>query len=161
MNTDTEATPSAASAEPAPSRGVRVTATEDTPVAWTVAVSVDAARVRKAFDRAYRAFGGVGGSASGRRRFEVRTEIPIGRGLGSSAAAIVAGLLLGAGLAPGAATREGLLALGAIHFTNLYLFHRIRRRGQIRLAPPPVKPQLNQQQFTSMPGDPAAAHVHV
>jgi hypothetical protein len=25
---------------------------------------------------------------------------------------------------------------------NLYLFHRIRRRGQIRLAPPPVKPQM-------------------
>ena len=35
-----------------------------------------------------------------------------------------------------------LLSLGALHFLNLYLFHRIRRRGQIRLAPPPVKPQM-------------------
>jgi hypothetical protein len=35
-----------------------------------------------------------------------------------------------------------LLALGAVHMGNLYLFHRIRRRGQIRLAPPPVKPQM-------------------
>jgi len=35
-----------------------------------------------------------------------------------------------------------MLALGAVHFGNLYLFHRMRRRGQIRLAPPPVKPQL-------------------
>ena len=36
-----------------------------------------------------------------------------------------------------------LLSLGVIHFGNLYLFHRIRRRGQIRLAPPPVKPQMH------------------
>ena len=36
-----------------------------------------------------------------------------------------------------------LLVLGALHMGNLYLFHRIRRRGQIRLAPPPVKPQLH------------------
>ncbi|HVJ14960.1 MAG TPA: hypothetical protein VM686_05950 [Polyangiaceae bacterium] len=43
-----------------------------------------------------------------------------------------------------------LLALGGMHFMNLYFFHRIRRRGQIRLAPPPVKPQLHQD----------AAHVH-
>lgn len=35
-----------------------------------------------------------------------------------------------------------LLSLGALHFCNLYLFHRIRRRAQIRLAPPPVRPQL-------------------
>jgi len=35
-----------------------------------------------------------------------------------------------------------LLALGAIHFGNLYLFHRIRRRTQIRLEPPPVRPQF-------------------
>jgi hypothetical protein len=35
-----------------------------------------------------------------------------------------------------------LLVLGGIHMGNLYLFHRIRRRGQIRLAPPPVKPQM-------------------
>ena len=35
-----------------------------------------------------------------------------------------------------------MLGLGAVHFCNLYLFHRIRGRAQIRLAPPPVKPQL-------------------
>jgi hypothetical protein len=35
-----------------------------------------------------------------------------------------------------------LLALGAIHMGNMYLFHRIRRRAQIRLAPPPVRPQM-------------------
>ena len=35
-----------------------------------------------------------------------------------------------------------LLSLGALHMGNLYLFHRIRRRGQIRLAPPPVMPQM-------------------
>jgi hypothetical protein len=34
-----------------------------------------------------------------------------------------------------------MLTLGAVHFGNLYLFHRMRRRGQIRIAPPPVKPQ--------------------
>jgi len=34
-----------------------------------------------------------------------------------------------------------LLALGGMHMLNLYLFHRIRRRGQLRLAPPPVRPQ--------------------
>ena len=36
-----------------------------------------------------------------------------------------------------------LLALGGVHMGNLYLFHRIRRRGRIRLAPPPVLPQLH------------------
>jgi hypothetical protein len=35
-----------------------------------------------------------------------------------------------------------LLSLGALHMGNLYLFHRIRRRAQIRLAPPPVLPQM-------------------
>jgi len=36
-----------------------------------------------------------------------------------------------------------LLVLGLMHMGNLYLFHRIRRRGQIRLAPPPVWPQMH------------------
>lgn len=36
-----------------------------------------------------------------------------------------------------------LISLGVIHFGNMYLFHRIRRRGQIRLAPPPVKAQMH------------------
>ena len=35
-----------------------------------------------------------------------------------------------------------LLVLGVVHMANLYLFHRIRRRGQIRMAPPPVWPQM-------------------
>jgi len=35
-----------------------------------------------------------------------------------------------------------LLALGAVHMGNLYVFHLIRRRGQLRMAPPPVKPQM-------------------
>jgi hypothetical protein len=35
-----------------------------------------------------------------------------------------------------------LLSLGGLHFFNLYLFHRMRRRGQLHLAPPPVRPQL-------------------
>jgi hypothetical protein len=36
-----------------------------------------------------------------------------------------------------------LLVLGVLHMGNLYLFHRIRRRGQIKLAPPPVLPQMH------------------
>jgi hypothetical protein len=36
-----------------------------------------------------------------------------------------------------------LLVLGVLHMGNLYLFHRIRRRAQIRLAPPPVWPQMH------------------
>ena len=36
-----------------------------------------------------------------------------------------------------------LLVLGVLHMGNLYLFHRIRRRGQIKLAPPPVWPQMH------------------
>jgi hypothetical protein len=36
-----------------------------------------------------------------------------------------------------------LISLGVIHFGNMYLFHRIRRRSQIRLAPPPVRPQMH------------------
>jgi hypothetical protein len=36
-----------------------------------------------------------------------------------------------------------MIALGVIHFLNLYLFYRIRRRGQIRLAAPPVRPQAH------------------
>lgn len=34
-----------------------------------------------------------------------------------------------------------LLSLGAIHFGNLYLFHRMRRRSRLRFMPPPVAPQ--------------------
>ncbi|MDI1428384.1 hypothetical protein [Polyangium sorediatum] len=35
-----------------------------------------------------------------------------------------------------------LLSLGVIHFGNVYLFHRMRRRAQMAVLPPPVVPQL-------------------
>jgi hypothetical protein len=34
-----------------------------------------------------------------------------------------------------------LLVLGAMHFFNLLVFSRMRRRGLVRHAPPPVSPQ--------------------
>ena len=34
-----------------------------------------------------------------------------------------------------------LLSLGVIHFVNLFVFWRIRRRAQMPAAPPPVAPQ--------------------
>ena len=49
-----------------------------------------------------------------------------------------------------------LLVLGALHMGNLYLFHRIRRRGQIKLAPPPVWPQMHRNDGTSA----ANGHAH-
>jgi len=51
-----------------------------------------------------------------------------------------------------------LLVLGALHMGNLYLFHRIRRRGQIKLAPPPVWPQMHHNGNTAANGN--AGHVH-
>jgi hypothetical protein len=38
-----------------------------------------------------------------------------------------------------------LLVLGAMHFTNLYVFARIRRRAQLRYEPPPVAPMGHMQ----------------
>lgn len=35
-----------------------------------------------------------------------------------------------------------LLSLGAVHFFNMYLFYRIRRRGRLAVLPPPVAPQM-------------------
>lgn len=35
-----------------------------------------------------------------------------------------------------------LLSLGGMHFANLVVFHRIRRRSQIAHLPPPVAPQM-------------------
>jgi len=35
-----------------------------------------------------------------------------------------------------------LLSLGAMHFANLYVFHRIRRRAKLSQLPPPVPPQM-------------------
>jgi hypothetical protein len=34
-----------------------------------------------------------------------------------------------------------MLVLAVMHFCNLFLFHRIRRRARIRMAPPPIEPQ--------------------
>ncbi len=38
-----------------------------------------------------------------------------------------------------------LLSLGIMHFTNMYIFHRMRRRGQLVMAPPPVAPQMRHE----------------
>ena len=36
-----------------------------------------------------------------------------------------------------------LLSLAAMHFVNLYVFHRIRRRARIASLPPPVAPHMH------------------
>ena len=33
-----------------------------------------------------------------------------------------------------------MLALGGLHFFNVYLFTKMRRRAMLHTAPPPVKP---------------------
>jgi hypothetical protein len=35
-----------------------------------------------------------------------------------------------------------LVSLGVMHFVNLYIFYRIRRRSQLAVLPPPVAPQM-------------------
>jgi hypothetical protein len=45
-----------------------------------------------------------------------------------------------------------LLSLGAMHFLNMFLFHRIRRRAQIAALPPPVAHHYR------MPNAPASAY---
>ena len=35
-----------------------------------------------------------------------------------------------------------LLSLGIMHFANLYLFYKIRRRSQLKTLPPPIAPQM-------------------
>ena len=35
-----------------------------------------------------------------------------------------------------------LISLGILHFANMYLFYRIRQRGQEPTMPPPVPPQV-------------------
>lgn len=65
-------------------------------------------RFRAAFEGAYAGLGGGRGGFD----FEVASEIPLARGLGSSGAAIAAGLLLGRALAPRKASDAELLTLG-------------------------------------------------
>jgi homoserine kinase len=65
-------------------------------------------RMRAAFDLAARRLELPRGGLV----FEARSEIPIGRGIGSSGAATAAGLLLAAALAPRAVARETLVAWG-------------------------------------------------
>jgi hypothetical protein len=36
-----------------------------------------------------------------------------------------------------------LLSLGGMHFLNLFVFHRIRRRARLAVLPPPVAPQMH------------------
>ncbi len=36
-----------------------------------------------------------------------------------------------------------LLSLGLMHFVNLYVFYRIRRRARLAYLPPPVAPQMH------------------
>jgi hypothetical protein len=35
-----------------------------------------------------------------------------------------------------------LVSLGVMHFFNMYLFFRIRRRSQLAILPPPIAPQM-------------------
>jgi len=46
-----------------------------------------------------------------------------------------------------------LMSLAFMHFVNLYVFYRIRRRSRIAQLPPPIAPQmqLQAQYGTSMP----------
>jgi hypothetical protein len=55
-----------------------------------------------------------------------------------------------------------LLSLGAMHFGNLIVFHRIRRRARLAIMPPPVAPQLRLAEPSpgvSYPQPAHAAHV--
>jgi hypothetical protein len=55
-----------------------------------------------------------------------------------------------------------LLSLGGMHFANLYVFHRIRRRARIAELPPPVAPQMRvlpDRQKASFPS-PEHEHAH-
>lgn len=53
-----------------------------------------------------------------------------------------------------------LLSLGAVHFFNLYVFYRIRRRSQIAVLPPPVAPQMRLPYQASAPAyAPHAPHA--
>jgi len=44
-----------------------------------------------------------------------------------------------------------LISLGVMHFFNMYLFFRIRRRSQLAVLPPPVAPQMRLPMPVAMP----------
>ena len=46
-----------------------------------------------------------------------------------------------------------LVSLGVMHFANMYLFYRIRRRARIAVLPPPVAPQMQLPQGYGMPNN--------
>ncbi len=55
-----------------------------------------------------------------------------------------------------------LLSLGVMHFGNLYLFHRIRRRAKLAVLPPPVAPHMmivGQARHAGLNGAPVAEEV--
>jgi hypothetical protein len=41
-----------------------------------------------------------------------------------------------------------LMSLGVMHFANLYIFYRIRRRARVAVLPPPVVPHMHAPAFT-------------
>ena len=49
-----------------------------------------------------------------------------------------------------------LISLAAIHFVNLYVFYRIRRRATAPVLPPPVAPQVTLPAPTAPVGNPDA-----
>jgi hypothetical protein len=52
-----------------------------------------------------------------------------------------------------------LISLGVMHFFNMYLFYRIRRRGQLAVLPPPVAPQMRLPMPSGAKGGWAAAQA--
>jgi hypothetical protein len=48
-----------------------------------------------------------------------------------------------------------LMSLGVMHFVNLYVFYRIRRRARVAILPPPVAPQMRAPSYVG----PAVAHA--
>lgn len=44
-----------------------------------------------------------------------------------------------------------LLSLAVMHFTNLYVFYRIRRRARLAQMPPPVVPQMRMGGWAQTP----------
>ena len=45
-----------------------------------------------------------------------------------------------------------LLSLGGMHFANMYVFYRIRRRARLAVLPPPVVPQMQAARYAYPPG---------